>query len=85
MVEFGAKSESPSAGCFRSCPHVFAPSPQCERLKHAIPAGFICSVVLSMYETEDSKGCTTKLAGRGTVSLILDYDERFQAESELLQ
>ena len=35
-----------------------------------------------MYETEDSKGCTTKLAGRGAVSLILDYDERFQAESE---
>lgn len=35
-----------------------------------------------MYETEDSKGRTTKLAGRGAVSLILDYDEKFQAESE---
>lgn len=31
---------------------------------------------------EDSKGYTTKLAGHGAVSLILDYDERFQAESE---
>ena len=51
MVEFGAKSESPSAGSL-SCSHVFALSPQCERLKHAIPEGFICAVVLSTFETE---------------------------------
>lgn len=54
MVVFGAKSESPSAGCL-SFSHVFAPSPQCERLKHAIPAGFICAVVLYMYEIEKTQ------------------------------
>ena len=54
MVEFGTKSESPSAGCFSSS-HVVAPSRQCERLKHAIPEGFICAVVLSMYEKEKTQ------------------------------
>ena len=54
MVEFGAKSESPSAGSFHVHMSLLRPH-NVNAWNYAIPAGFICAVVLSTFETEKTQ------------------------------